>query len=134
MFSKARLTTIVPIRNMNRAIRFYTKVLGAKMGDRGRGAMKNFWASVRFGQVEIWLIAPEKREKRTLAYSNFVVKNIRAVVKELQKKGVRFQRAERMGPDTRVEGPIAFESFGASAFFNDSEGNLFMVWQNFPAM
>lgn len=130
----ARLVTLVPIRNMNRAIKFYTKSLGAAMGDRGRGAMRDLWASVRLGGCDVWLIAPEKREKRALAYSTLLVKNIKTTVKQLQKKGVKFQRAVKMGPESRNVGPIAFESFGASAFFNDSEGNLMMVWQNFPAM
>ena len=37
-----------------------------------------------------------------------------------------------MGPKSRVEGPIAFETFGAAAFFKDPEGNLLMIWQNSP--
>jgi predicted enzyme related to lactoylglutathione lyase len=130
----SRLVTLIPIRNMNRALKFYTKVLGAKMGDRGRGAMRNFWASVTLGGVDVWLIAPSKRERRNLAYQTLLVKNIKATVTELKRKGVKFQRAERMGPETRIDGPIAYESFGASAFFKDTEGNLLMVWQNFPAM
>lgn len=130
--SAATLATLMPVRNMNRAIRFYTKTLGGKVRFRGQGAMRNSWASLTLGKNEIWLITPQKREKRTLAYSTFLVKNIRSVVKELKSKGVSFQRAERMGPDTRIEGPIARESFGAAAFFRDSEGNVLMIWQNIP--
>jgi predicted enzyme related to lactoylglutathione lyase len=132
--SKAQLVTLTPIRNMNRAIKFYTKTLGGKVQYRAPGAMKNFWASLRLGSNQIWLISPSKREKRTLAYSTFIVKNIRSVVKDLQGKGVKFQRPERMGPDTRIEGPIAWESMGAAAFFLDSEGNVLMIWQNVPSM
>ena len=124
----------MPIRNMNRAIKFYTKKLGGRLGDRARGEMRDMWASVKLAGAEFWLIAPEKHEKRNLAYSTFVVKNIKSVVRKLMKNGVKFERAPRMSPDTRIDGPIAFESFGASAFFKDSEGNLLMVWQNFPPM
>ncbi|MGA9838864.1 MAG: VOC family protein [Thermoplasmata archaeon] len=134
MFSDARLATLIPIRDMDRALKFYTKQLGGKLQYRGTGEMKDFWASVKLGSNELWLISPQKREKRTLAYSTFLVKNIRAAVKELQRKGVKFQRADRMGPETKIEGPIAFDSFGSSAFFKDTEGNLMMVWQNNPAM
>jgi predicted enzyme related to lactoylglutathione lyase len=133
MFSKARLATLIPVHDMSRAIRFYTKSLGGKVRLRGEGQMKNFWASLTIGANDVWLIAPEKREKRTLAYSTFVVKNIKAAVTELKRKGVKFQRAERVGPETRVDGPIAYEGFGASAFFKDSEGNLLMIWQNGPS-
>jgi predicted enzyme related to lactoylglutathione lyase len=134
MFSGARMVTLIPIRNMNRALKFYTKVLGAKSGDRGRGAMRDFWASLKLGRSDVWLIAPPNREERNLAYQLFLVRNIKATVTQLKRKGVRFQRAERMGPETRIDGPIAYDPHGASAFFKDTEGNLLMVWQNFPAM
>lgn len=131
--SQGQMATLMPIRNMRRALAFYTKTLGGKLRFRGEGAMKDFWAWVTVGKNDIWLIAPAKREKRTLAYSTFVVKNIRSVVRELKAKGVRFQRPERAGPKTRIEGPIAFEPFGAAAFFTDSEGNVLMIWQNSPS-
>jgi predicted enzyme related to lactoylglutathione lyase len=134
MATGARLVTLIPIRNMNRAIKFYTKAVGGKLKDRGRGQMRNFWASMKLGDSDVWFIAPSKYERRTLAYSLLLVKNIKAYVKKLQKNGIKFQRPDRMSAETRVEGPIAFDPFGASAFFKDSEGNLMMVWQNFPPM
>jgi len=134
MVLKARLVTLMPIKNMNRALRFYRGTLGAKMGERARGAMKDMWASVTLGGTDIWLVAPEKQEKRTLAYTLLSVKNIRSATKALSKKGVKFERATRSGPQTRIEGPIAWEPFGGGAFFKDSEGNLLMIWQNIPPM
>ena len=134
MLAKQRLVTLMPIRNMNRALKFYTKKLGAKFLERARGAMKDGWASVRLGGQDIWLIAPSKWEKRTLAYTTFLVKNIKSEVAQLQKNGVKFHRAEKMGPDTKIDGPISWESWGGAAFFNDTEGNVLMVWQNIPPM
>ena len=132
MLNKASLATLIPVRDMNRAVRFYTRNLGAKLTYRPTGAMRNFWASLELAGCPLWLIAPEKREKRTLAYSAFLVKNIRSTVAGLQRKRVKFLRAQRMDEATRVEGPIAFDRFGAAAFFKDTEGNLLMVWQNPP--
>jgi len=134
MATGPRMVTLVPIRNMNRAIKFYTKVLGGKLGDRGRGQMKDMWASAKVGGSEIWFVNPPEREKRKLAYQTFVVKNIKSFVTKLKGRGVKFEKAERMGPDTKIEGPIAFDEWGASAFFKDSEGNMLMAWQNFPPM
>ncbi|SRR5712692_4823200 len=119
---------------MNRAIKFYTEALGGKLLYRGEGEMKNSWASMKLGKEEFWLITPQEREKRTLAYSTFLVKDIKAAVKELKGKGVKFQPAEKMSEESRLDGPIAYDSFGAAAFFKDSEGNLLMVWQNIPPM
>jgi len=130
MLSKAGFATITPIRNMNRAIKFYTKTLGGKLHMRAEGSMKDMWASVKIGREEFWLVQPGGQAKKPdLAYSTFVVKNIKAEVTELRKRGARFQRAEKMDYHTKVDGPIAYEEFGAAAFFKDSEGNLLMLWQ-----
>ena len=130
MLSKSEFATLIPVRNMERAIRFYTSRLGGRLTNRAEGRMRNFWAAVRVGDEVVWLIRPQKRERRALAYSTFIVKNIRGIVRGLARKGVRFDTAERMGPDTTTEGPIAFGPMGASAFFRDSEGNHLMIWQN----
>ena len=134
MLSEARLATLMPIRDMDRAIKFYTDSLGGKLEDRGQDEMKDFWASLKLAGADIWLIAPEKREKRTLAYTTLLVKDIKGSVSELKGKGVKFQKAEKMSKETKLEGPIAYEDFGASAFFKDTEGNLLMLWQNNPRM
>ena len=129
-----RLVTLIPIQKMDRAIKFYTKTLGGKVLYRGEGPMKNFWASLKVGGAEVWFVAPDKREKRKLAYHTLLVKDIRKYVAELKRRGVKFEKADLMSKETKVEGPIAFDTFGASAFFKDSEGNLLMTWQNFPPM
>ena len=134
MAAKNRVATLTPIKNMNRAIQFYTKKLGGRLVERAPGEMRNMWAALSLAGHDIWLITPGKREKRTLAYTTFVVNNIKSYVRALQRKGVKFEKAERMGPESRIEGSVTYESFGASAFFKDSEGNLLMIWQSSPAM
>lgn len=134
MASKARLVTLMPIRDMDRAIKFYAKALGGELLYRGEGDMKDSWASVKVAGQEVWLVTPSKREKRELAYSTFLVRNIKTFVAELTKNGVKFEKPERASKETRVEGPIAFEPFGAMCLFKDSEGNLLMAWQNNPPM
>jgi predicted enzyme related to lactoylglutathione lyase len=127
MLSNASVAILVPIRDMNRAIKFYTGKLGGKLSMRGEGEMKNYWASVKIGRQEYWLISGAKKDD--LAYSTFVVKDIKDTVNSLKKKGVRFQRAEKEASTTRIDGPINVHSYGAEAFFKDSEGNLLMLWQ-----
>lgn len=56
--------------------------------------------------------------------------DISAVVADLKKKGVKFSRAEKYDKDTKIEGPVGRHSWGAEAFFKDSEGNLMMLWQS----
>jgi len=97
---------------------------------RGMGEMKDSWASVNVGKTEFWLVRPEKHEKRELAYSAFVVKDIKKTVVGLKKKQVKFLPAERMGADSKTDGPISYSPYGAVAIMKDSEGNLLMLWQN----
>ena len=58
-----------------------------------------------------------------------IVKDINQTVAQLREKGVRFSRGEKLSPDSKVEGPISYDSWGATAFFNDSEGNLLTLFQ-----
>ncbi len=130
MLSKASFASLIPIKNMNRAIGFYTKSLGGRLNMRADGEMRNAWASVNVGKSEFWLVKPDKHEKRGLSYYAFVVKDIKKTVAGLKKKGVRFLPAERVGPGSRTEGPITYSPYGAAAIFKDPEGNLLMLWQN----
>ena len=91
------------------------------------GEMKDSFAAVAIAKEEFWLIKGAK--KADLAYSTFVVKDIKATVDGLKAKGARFLRAERESSTTRIDGPINYHTFGAEAFFKDSEGNLLMLWQ-----
>jgi catechol 2,3-dioxygenase-like lactoylglutathione lyase family enzyme len=125
--------TLIPVRNMDRAVKFYTSTLGGKLLHRMEGEMKDFWASVRVSRSEFWLVSPEEREKMELAYSVFMVDDIKGVVRELKEKGVKFNRGEKMGKDSKVEGPITYDPTGATAFFKDSEGNLLMLFQGMSA-
>lgn len=134
MPTKERLVTLIPIRKMDRAIEFYTKALGAKFLYRGEGEMADGWAGLELLGHDLWLVAPEKREKRELAYTTILVRNIRKTVARMQKAGVKFQKAERNSKDDKIEGPILFAPFGGMATFKDSEGNLLMVWENIPPM
>ena len=122
--------TLIPVKNMDRAVKFYTQTLGGKLLRRDKGEMKDFWASIKVSKSEFWLVSPEEREKLELAYSVFLVEDIKAVVDDLKGKGVKFSRGEKTGKDSKVVGPITYDSMGNMAFFKDSEGNLLMLWQN----
>ena len=122
--------TLLPVKNMDRPVKFYTQKLGGKLLLRADGQMKDFWASIRVSKSEFWLVSPQQKEKRELAYSVFQVEDIKAAVDDLKGKGVRFSRGEKMGKDSKVVGPITYDSMGNMAFFKDTEGNLLMLWQD----
>ncbi len=121
--------TLIPVRNMDRAVKFYTTTLGGKLLQRMEGEMKDFWASVRLSGCDFWLVTPSEKEKLELAYNVFIVDGIKAVVADLKGKGVKFSKAEKTEMTKKIEGPIAYEEVGATAYFKDTEGNLLMLWQ-----
>jgi catechol 2,3-dioxygenase-like lactoylglutathione lyase family enzyme len=129
MAKNVEFVTLIPIRNMSRAIRFYTKQLGGRVTMRGTGQMRNSWSSLSIAGHHVWLVAPDKREKRSLSYMTLIVKDAKRYVRSLQAKGVKFQRGESMGPRSKVEGPVVSTPYGTTAFFKDPEGNLWMVFQ-----
>lgn len=98
---------------------------------RAPGDMKDMFASIKIGEKFFWLGPRDpKLKKLDFAFNTFIVKNIKKEVGELQRRGAKFQKADRSTRGSKVEGPIEFSDFGASAFFNDSEGNRLMIWQN----
>lgn len=129
--SKAGFATLIPIRNMDRAIKFYTRTLGGKLQMRAEGQMKDMWASIKIGKEDFWLVSPQapQAKKPDLAFSTFIVKDVKAEVKELRKRGAKFQRAEKNEWTTKIDGPISYDPVGAVAFLKDTEGNLLMLWQ-----
>ena len=127
---RAKHATIIPVKDMDRAVKFYTATLGGKLLLRMEGEMKDFWASVEVSGSDFWLVSPQEREKRELAYDSFTVEDIKAAVAELKGKGVKFSRGEKTSRGSRVEGPITYDEAGASAYFKDSEGNLLMLYQS----
>jgi predicted enzyme related to lactoylglutathione lyase len=130
MLSKSSFAAIIPIRNLDRALKFYTELLGGRLKMRGEGEMKDDWASVTINKAEFWLLKPEKHEKMTLAYNVFIVDDIKQAVGGLTKKGAKFLPGEKMGPGSKVDGAITSTPWGAkSAFLKDTEGNLLMLWQ-----
>jgi catechol 2,3-dioxygenase-like lactoylglutathione lyase family enzyme len=132
MLSKASFATLTPVKNMDRAIKFYTKTLGGRLLMRAEGEMKDMWASVRIGKEEFWLIrsTDQQGKKPDLAFSTFIVKNIKSEVANLKKKGAKFDTPETGEWTKKVEGPIAYDPVGATAFLKDSEGNLLMLFQS----
>jgi predicted enzyme related to lactoylglutathione lyase len=129
MATNARLVSLFPVKKMKRALRFYTEQLGGTLKAGGEGEMKDWWASLDLAGSEVWLVTPEKREKHKLAYHSFIVKDIRKFVRDLQKNGVKFEKAMG-GKGAKTEGPITFDPIGANAFFKDTEGNLLMAFQD----
>ena len=124
MLSRAPVTTILPVKNMNRARGFYEKALGLK--PLGFAADGNFIFACE-GEATIALIVKPEGTKSEHTAISFEVKDVLQEVKELEQRGVVFEDYDLPGLKT-VEHVCVLGSDKA-AWFKDPEGNILCVHQ-----
>ncbi len=125
MLSRAPVTTILPVKDMNRARGFYEKALGLK--PVGFAADGNFVFACA-GEATIALITKPEGTKAEHTAVSFEVEDVAAEVKELVKRGVVFEDYDLPGLKT-VEHVCVLGSDKA-AWFKDTEGNILCVHQS----
>jgi catechol 2,3-dioxygenase-like lactoylglutathione lyase family enzyme len=125
MLSKAPVTTILPVIDMNRAREFYERKLGLK--PLGFAADGNFVFACA-GEATIALIHKSQGTKSEHTAVSFEVADVIAEVKELERRGVVFEDYDLPGLKT-VEHVCVLGSDRA-AWFKDPEGNILCVHQS----
>ncbi len=125
MLSKAPVTTILPVIDMNRAREFYERKLGLK--PMGFAADGNFIFGCA-GEAAIALIQKPQGTKAEHTAISFEVEDAMAEVKELERRGVIFEDYDLPGLKT-VEHVCVLGSDRA-AWFKDTEGNILCVHQS----
>lgn len=117
MISGGNVTVFVS--NMDAAVRFYTETLELKLTNR----FGDHWATVDAGKgLTIGLHPasskyPAPGTKGGMMIGLEIDESIEKVVSRLQKKGVRF------------DGPIAKDTAGSFAGFQDQDGNPIYLWE-----
>jgi len=124
MLSKAPVTTILPVVDMDRARGFYEHKLGLKQ--MGFAADGNFVFACA-GEATIALIQKPEGTKAEHTAVSFEVSDVVSEVKELESRGVVFEDYDLPGLKT-VEHVCVLGSDKA-AWFRDSEGNILCVHQ-----
>jgi predicted enzyme related to lactoylglutathione lyase len=127
MLSKAPVTTILPVIDMNRAREFYERKLGLK--PMGFAADGNFIFACA-GEATIALIQKPQGTKAEHTAISFEVEDAMSEVKELERRGVIFEDYDLPGLKT-VEHVCVLGSDRA-AWFKDTEGNILCVHQSGP--
>lgn len=108
----------IPVADQDRALRFYTEVLGfTVMTDQPMGAQR--WIELRLGRSEtgIALFTPDGHEDRIGTFQNLSMQcdDVARTYAELTERGAIFER------------PPQEESWGTSAILRDSEGNRLVL-------
>ena len=114
-----KITPTLPVVDIKRAKKFYGDILGCKitMEDPGPGAM------LRCGDGELYLYqrGPSKAD-HTVA--SIAVDHIETEVKDLRRKGVKFEEYDIPSMGLKTVDGIATMGDMRGAWFKDSEGNV----------
>jgi len=109
----------IPVRDQDRALAFYTKVMGYKVATDQPFDDKQRWIELALprGETRLVLFTPTEHESHIGGFSHlsFTADDVEATARELSAKGVEF-----------VQEPQKAD-WGTAAIFKDPDGNQFVV-------
>jgi predicted enzyme related to lactoylglutathione lyase len=123
MLANAMVAATLPAVDLKRARRFYEGILGLKivMEDPSPGIM------VQCGKGTVLYVYERAATKADHTVASFAVDDVDAEMKELQKKGIKFEEYNMPGLKT-VHG-VATVGGMKAAWFKDTEGNILSITQ-----
>jgi len=119
MLTKTMVTTMLPVRDTDRASHFYADTLGLHLKTTGQDGTCYFDAGK--GDAIGLRPMPEARPSENTMLS-FEVVNISKEIADLERRGVRFQDYD--SPGLRTENHVATMGNEKAAWFTDTEGNI----------
>jgi predicted enzyme related to lactoylglutathione lyase len=116
MITQVKFVSIA-VTNQDRALEFYTKKLGFKVATDQRFGENMRWIELKIGTAETKVVLFSPPGVEPTEFSNIVwqTDNVQKTYEELKARGVEFTQEPRT------------ESWGTSAMFKDSEGNVFLL-------
>ncbi len=122
MLTQSRVTTILPVVNMERARRFYEDKLGMQGGEsRPDGGI----AYRLRGETTIELSPRKEATRNQYTAMGFEVEDVEGEVRNLETRGVRFEDYNQ--PDLKTVNHIARLGQEMAAWFKDTEGNILCI-------
>ena len=109
----------IPVRDQDRSLEFYTKVLGCRVITDSPFNGTQRWIELGFPRAETRLVlfTAEGQEAMIGGFMNvtFMADDVEATAREYQKRGVEFVQEPRKA------------DWGTSAIFKDPDGNRFVL-------
>ena len=107
----------IPTRNQDAALAFYTEKLGFKLVTDQPHGEKQRWIELRIGSSDTRFVLFTTDDSRIGSFFNgaLACDNVERTYQELKGRGVKF------------DGPPKQEAWGTFAFFEDIDGNKFVL-------
>jgi predicted enzyme related to lactoylglutathione lyase len=125
MLARARVAAIVPVSDVEAAIRFYGDTLGLKLKERRSDLPENREAEFEAGDGTLLVYESVGAGQSRHTVAGFRVDDIDQVVAGLRERGVAFEEYDL--PDLKTEGGIAAVGDVRAAWCKDPDGNILAV-------
>jgi catechol 2,3-dioxygenase-like lactoylglutathione lyase family enzyme len=123
--AEAGIVAIVPVSDVEAAIRFYSETLGLELQERRDDLPENREAEFRAGQGTLLLYESVGAGKSRHTVAGFRVDDVDATVAALRERGVEFEEYDL--PEIKTEGGVAAVGDVRAAWCRDPDGNLLAI-------
>lgn len=127
MLASARVTTVLPVRDVDRARRFYEQAIGLE--PEGAHADGSFVMRAG-GGAALALIPRPDRQPSAYTAASFEVPDLDSSMHDLEGRGVHFEDYDL--PGLKTEGHVYTGADEKCAWFGDGEGNTLCLHQMLP--
>jgi catechol 2,3-dioxygenase-like lactoylglutathione lyase family enzyme len=125
MLDQSAIAAVVPVTNVETAIRFYGETLGLQLEERREDLPENREAEFRAGEGTLLAYESVGAGKSRHTVAGFRVDDIDAVVAGLRERGVVFEEYDM--PELKTENGIASVGDVRAAWFKDPDGNIVAI-------
>ena len=122
MLNRARITAIVPVSDVEAAIRFYGDTLGLELLERRDDLPENREAEFRAGDGTLVVYESVAAGQSRGTVAGFRVDDLDSVVGALRERGVAFEEYDL--PDLKTENAIATIGDLRASWARDPDGNI----------
>lgn len=123
--AEAGIVAIVPVSDVEAAIRFYGDTLGLELQERRDDLPENREAEFRAGQGTLLVYESVGAGKSRHTVAGFRVDDVDAAVTTLRERGVEFEDYDL--PELKTEGGVAEVGDVRAAWCRDPDGNLLAI-------
>jgi predicted enzyme related to lactoylglutathione lyase len=125
MLDQAKIAAVVPVSDVEAAIRFYGEVLGLRMKERRDDLPENQEAEFEAGDGALLVYESVGAGKSRHTVAGFRVEDVEAVVSALRDRGVSFEEYDL--PDLKTVSGIATVGAVRAAWCKDPDGNIIAI-------
>jgi predicted enzyme related to lactoylglutathione lyase len=125
VLSRARIAAIIPVSDVEAAIRFYGDTLGLRLKEQRSDLPENREAEFEAGDGTLLVYESVGAGQSRHTVAGFRVDDIDAAVSTLRERGVTFEEYDL--PDLKTENGIAAVGDVRAAWCKDPDGNILAV-------